>query len=86
MQFNIGSADSKDEAMKILRKRNPNLKIVWWNFDVDRATAPETDEYGNIFMGGYNANLLQFLELGFDGIKFVKKLVENYKDKIEKLQ
>ena len=86
MQFNIGSADSKDEAMKILRKRNPNLKIVWWNFDVDRATAPETDEYGNIFMGGYNANLLEFLEHGFDGIKFVKKLVKNYKDKIEKLQ
>lgn len=86
MQFNVGSADSKDKAMKILRKRNPNLKIVWWNFDVDRATAPETDEYGNIFMGGYNANLLQFLELGFDGMKFIEKLVENYKDKIEKLQ
>lgn len=86
MQFNVGSANSKDEAMKILRKRNPNIKIVWWNFDVDRATAPETDEYGNIFMGGYNANLLQFLELGFDGMKFIEKLVENYKNKIEKLQ
>lgn len=86
MQFNVGSANSKDEAMKILRKRNPNIKIVWWNFDVDRATSPETDEYGNIFMGGYNANLLQFLELGFDGMKFIEKLVENYKDKIEKLQ
>lgn len=85
MQFNIGSANSKDEAMKIFKKRNPNLKIVWWNFDVDRATAPETDEYGNIFMGGYNANLLEFLELGFDGIKFVEKLVENYKKKIENL-
>lgn len=85
MQFNIGSADSKDEAMKILRKRNPNIKIVWWNFNMRNATAPETDKYGNIFMGGYNANLLQFLELGFDGMKFVEKLVENYKNKVENL-
>lgn len=85
MQFNIGSADSKDEAMKILRKRNPNIKIVWWNFNMRNATAPETDKYGNIFMGGYNANLLQFLELGFDGMKFVEKLVTNYKNKVENL-
>ena len=59
MEFDRGSAVKKDAAMKILRKRNPNLRIVWWKFRGSDAT-PETDEYGNVFMGGYNANLLKF--------------------------
>ena len=83
MQFNEGSSDSKEEAMQILRERNPNMKIIWWNFCSRKTTFPETDEYGNIFMSGYNPKLLELLELGFDGDKYILKLVNNYKEKMK---
>lgn len=83
MEFGEGSANSKDEAMKKLRRYNPNLKIVWWNLSSMDTTTPETDEYGNVFMGGYNANLLKLLEAEFDADMFLKTLVENYKKNIE---
>lgn len=85
MQFDEGSSQSKDQAMKILRQYNPNIKIVWWNFASNYATTPETDRYGNVFLSGYNANLLSLLEVGFDGKKLLNKMIENYKSNIEKL-
>lgn len=83
MEFDEGSANSKDDAMEKLRRYNPNLKIVWWNLSSMDTTTPETDEYGNVFMGGYNANLLKLLKAGFDADMFLKTLVENYKKNIE---
>ena len=83
MEFDEGSANSKDEAMEKLRRYNPNLKIVWWNLSSIDTTTPETDKYGNVFMGGYNANLLKLLKAGFDADMFLKTLVENYKKNIE---
>lgn len=85
MQFDIGSNQSKDEAMKKLKQYNPNIKIVWWNFDSEFSNTPETDKYGNIFLSGYNANLLSLLEVGFDGKKMLNRMIENYKSNIEKL-
>lgn len=83
MQFNSGSANTKDKAMEILQKRNPNLRIIWWNFNVEDTTFPETDSYGNIFLGGYNPLLLKFLEVGFNGQELVDKIVNEYKEKMK---
>lgn len=79
MQFDQGSSQSKDSAMSTLRHYNPNIKIIWWNLNHNRSTFPETDEYGNIFMSGYSAQLLQFLESGFNSQEFINRLIENYK-------
>ena len=85
MQFDEGSSLSKREAMKILQQRNPNLRIIWWNFNTRRVTVPETDEYGNIFLGGYNPFLLKFLEVGFNGQELVDKIVNEYKEKMKNI-
>lgn len=82
MQFDQGSQQSKDEAMEILKKENHQIKIIWWNFNTREVTMPETDKYGNIFISGYNAKLLELLEIGFDGKAFLDKLIQNYKEKI----
>ena len=83
MQFNSGSANTKDRAMEILQKRNPNLRIIWWNFNKSKSTFPETDEYGNIFLGGYNPLLLKFLEVGFNGQELINNIVNEYKEKMK---
>ena len=83
MQFDEGSSLSKSEAMKVLQKRNPNLRIIWWNFNTRRVTFPETDEYGNIFLGGYNPFLLKFLEVGFNGQELINNIVNEYKEKMK---
>ena len=83
MQFNSGSSNSKDEAMRILQERNPNLRIIWWNFNKDKSTFPETDKYGNIFLGGYNPLLLKFLEVGFNGQELIDNIVNEYKEKMK---
>lgn len=83
MQFDMGSSMSKDEAMKVLLKRNPKLRIIWWNFNSDNTTFPETDKYGNIFLSGYNSTLLKYLEVGFDGQKLIDNIIENYKSKMK---
>lgn len=83
MQFNRGSSQSKDEAMKILMERNPKLKIIWWNLCSSETKFPETDKYGNMFLSGYNPTLLKFLETGFDGQKLIDNIIENYKQKMK---
>lgn len=80
MEFDEGSSDSKDEAMKKLGK---STRIIWWNLNSRKITFPETDEHGNIFMSGYNPMLLKYLETGFDGNKFIDYLLETYKEKIK---
>ena len=83
MQFDEGSSLSKNEAMEILQEKNPNLRIIWWNFNVEDTTFPETDKYGNIFLGGYNPLLLKFLEVGFNGQELVDNIVNEYKEKMK---
>lgn len=83
MQFDQGSTLKKDAAMKKLRLKNKDIKIIWWNFNTRLTTFPETDSYGNIFLSGYNPILLKFLEVGFDGDKFIKVLIEKYKKNVK---
>lgn len=82
MEFDEGSRQSKDELKELWKKNNCNTKIIWWNFNARNTTCPETDEEGNIFISGYNPMLLKFLENGFDGQKFLDKLIREYEKTI----
>lgn len=79
MEFDRGSSVAKDELMAQWRELSIPTKIVWWNLNDGRSkTVPETDKYGNIFMTGYNPNLLKYLECGFNGQEFLMKLLKEY--------
>ena len=82
MEFDRGSAQSKNELRNLWRIMGYTTKIVWWNFNSRSTTCPEIDADGNIFISGYNPMLLQYLEAGFDGEKFLDKLLDVYKEKI----
>ena len=84
MEFDIGSHQSKLELQKIWKENNCHTKIVWWNFNSRNKTVPETDEFGNIYISGYSPMLLKYLETGFNGEKFLDKLLEEYSKKIDK--
>lgn len=84
MEFDCGSSMSKERTMRLFKERGYNTKIVWWNFNNRNKTVPETDDYGNIYLSGYSPYLLKFLEAGFDGNKFLDKLLEEYAKNIAK--
>lgn len=83
MEFDCGSNMSKEKVMQKFRANDVDTKIIWWNFNARATTAPELDEYGNIFLSGYNPMLLKYLESGFDGKKFLSKLLEEYAKNIK---
>ena len=83
MQFDSGSNRSMRDTMKMFKERGFKTKIIWWNFCADSKTAPETDEYGNIFLSGYSPYLLKYLEAGFDGKQFLDKLLEEYRKAVK---
>lgn len=78
MEFDRGSANKKDDLMREWKRRGIKTKIVWWNFNSRNFTTPETDQYGNIFMAGYKPQMLRFLESGFDGMRFLLRLLGDY--------
>lgn len=84
MEFDAGSSRSKGALMNIWKEKGYSTKIVWWNLNSRNITCPEMDKNGNIFMSGYSPYLLKYLEVGFDGKMFLNKLLEEYKEKIEK--
>lgn len=81
MEFDYGSNQSKDETMKLFKEHNANTHIIWWNFNPRNATSPEIDKYGNIYLSGYNPQLLSLLEVGFDQERFLNKLLDEYEEK-----
>lgn len=83
MEFDEGSNTSKNQTMKLFKEKGIKTRIIWWNFNTRNTTVPELDEDGNIFISGYNPQLLKFLESGFNAEKFLDKLLEEYKKKIE---
>ena len=83
MEFDYGSNVSKEKVMQKFKANDVDTKIIWWNFNARATTAPELDEYGNIFLSGYNPMLLKYLESGFDGKKFLSKLLEEYAKNIK---
>lgn len=82
MEFDCGSKQSKDETMRIFHQNGFKTKIVWWNLNSRNKTCPEVDKDGNVFMSGYSPYLLKFLEAGFNGEQFMKKLVAEYVKKV----
>ena len=84
MEFDQGSSVSKDSFMKSLRERGIETKIIWWNFNSRGQTFPETDKYGNVFMSGYNTQLLSLLGHGMDAKAYLSALLRDYAVKISK--
>lgn len=82
MEFDVGSSTSKNETMELFKSKGFNTKIIWWNFNSRNTTAPETDNYGNIYLSGYSPMLLKYLEVGFDGQQFLQKLLKEYAQNI----
>jgi hypothetical protein len=83
MEFDCGSNQSKAETMRIFKQHGANTKIVWWNLNDRNKTVPEFDNYGNIYLSGYNIQILKLLENKFDMTSYIDKILEKYKKDIE---
>lgn len=83
MEFDYGSNQSKKELMESFKERNIKTRIVWINLNARNMTVPELDKDGNIYMSGYSPYMLKYLEAGFNGAKFLEKLLEEYNNKIK---
>lgn len=84
MEFDAGSCQSKKGLQKLWKEKGYTTKIVWWNFNDRNKTVPETDEMGNVYISGYSPMLLKYLESGFDGKKYLDKLLSEYLKNIDK--
>jgi len=82
MEFDIGSNTSKEGTMKIFKECGAKTKIVWWNLNDRNKTVPEFDEYGNIYLSGYNLQILKLLENKFDMTTYIDKILEKYRNDI----
>lgn len=85
MEFDAGSQQSKNELMKLFKQHEANTKLIWWNFNDRNKTVPEFDEFGNIFLSGYNLQILKLLENNFDMTSYIDKILEKYKKDIDYL-
>lgn len=83
MEFDYGSQQNKNELMALFKKHEANTKLIWWNFNDRNKTVPEFDEYGNIFLSGYNLQILKLLENNFDMTTYIDKILEKYKKDID---
>ena len=78
MEFDSGSSCSKDRLMAKWANNGIKTRIIWWNFNARNKTAPETDQYGNVFMSGYSPMMLKYMEVGFYAHQFLQKLLGEY--------
>lgn len=83
MEFDYGSNQSKEETMKIFKNHRANTKLIWWNLNDRNKTVPEFDEYGNIYLSGYNLQILKLLENKFDMSTYIDTILEKYKQDID---
>ena len=83
MEFDVGSNQSKEETMKLFREHGAETKIIWWNLSDRNKTVPEFDEYGNIYLSGYNLQILKLLENEFDMSTYIDKILAEYMEKID---
>ena len=79
MEFDAGSNQTKEDAMKIIKEKSEKTRIIWWNFNSRQVTFPEIDKYGNIFLSGYSPQLLSLLDVNFDLENVMNGMVEEYK-------
>ena len=82
MEFDYGSNQSKEKTMQIFKEHGAKTKIIWWNFNDRNKTVPEFDEYGNIYLSGYNLQILKLLENKFDMTTYIDKILEDYRKKV----
>ena len=83
MEFDSGSNQSKQKTMQIFKEHGAETKIIWWNLNDRNKTVPEFDEYGNIYLSGYNLQILKLLENRFDMTSYIDKILEKYKKDID---
>lgn len=83
MEFDQGSQQSKERTMKIFKEHGAETKIIWWNLNDRNKTVPEFDEYGNIYLSGYNLQILKLLENKFDMSSYIDKILKDYMEKID---
>ena len=83
MEFDYGSIQSKAETMKIFKRHGAETKIIWWNLNDRNKTVPEFDEYGNIYLSGYNMQILKLLENKFDMTTYIDKILQKYMKDID---
>lgn len=83
MEFDYGSNQSKEETMKLFKENGAETKIIWWNLNDRNKTVPEFDEYGNIYLSGYNMQILKLLENKFDMKTYIDKILKDYAKKID---
>ena len=69
--------------MKIFKQHDAETKIIWWNLNDRNKTVPEFDKYGNIFLSGYNLQILKLLENKFDMTSYIDKILEKYRKDID---
>ncbi len=86
MEFDYGSYQSKEETMRIFKSHGANTRIIWWNLNDRNKTVPEFDEYGNIYLSGYNLQMLKLLENNFDMTTYLDKIIKKYKEDIDSLR
>lgn len=83
MEFDSGSHQSKEKTMQIFKEHGAKTKLIWWNLNDRNKTVPELDEYGNIYLSGYNLQILKLLENNFDMETYLDKILEKYKKDID---
>lgn len=83
MEFDSGSYQSKEKTMQIFKEHGAKTKIIWWNLNDRNKTVPELDEYGNIYLSGYNLQILKLLENNFNMETYLDKILEKYKKDID---
>lgn len=85
MEFDEGSYMSKQKTMELFKQNGAETKIIWWNLNNRNKTVPEFDEYGNIYLSGYNMQILKLLENRFDMTSYLDKILNDYKENVDKL-
>lgn len=82
MEFDKGSATSKNEWLRLVKEAGAKTKIIWWNFNDRNRTSPEYDEYGNIYMSGYDIQALLKIPGVIDMEEYINKILEDYAKKV----
>lgn len=82
MEFDVGSSTSKDEWMRLVKQAGAHTKLIWWNFNDRHRTTPEYDEYGNIYMSGYDIQALLQVPGVMDMEEYINRLLKEYAKKV----
>ena len=73
--------------MKLFEEKGIKTRVIFWNFNPRNQSVPMTmDEFGNVYFSGYSPWLLQYLQVGFDGQRFLHELIDTYKKNLNETQ